>query len=130
METPTAPASRMREPQDPHERERRDAVRTTYVGSTLRLDVDDHGEAPRVALAGELDLAAMRRLRTVLRDLRRRAPRRIEVDLERLSLIETVTAASLVREREAARREGVELELSGAGGTVRRLLELAQQRVR
>lgn len=104
-------------------------ARAAYVGSTLQMAVDDRAGAPRVSLTGELDLAAMRRLRTLLRDLRRRGPARIEVDLEQLSLLETVTAASLIRERSEARRDGVELTLEGARGPVGRLLELAEQRL-
>lgn len=104
-------------------------VETVHVGSTLRVDVEHRGATTRVAIGGELDLAAMRGLHGVLRDVRRRAPTRIELDLAELSLIETVTAASLIRERDDARRDGVEVRLEGAKGPVGRLIELAARRL-
>jgi anti-anti-sigma factor len=105
-------------------RARRDAPRPAPV-ETFWLSVDHEPGRSRVRLGGDLDLAAMGRLRTVLRSLVHRSTPVIELDLAEVDLLETATAASLAREQEAARSSGVRLTLRGARGVPARLLALA-----
>lgn len=96
---------------------------------TFWIVVDDENGVPCVRLSGDLDLAAMSRLRTVLRPLiaSRRTPR-VTIDLDAVDLVETVSASFLMREQVRAQAQGVGLELRGARGVARRLLALAGAR--
>jgi anti-anti-sigma regulatory factor len=92
--------------------------------------VDHENGVPVLRLSGDFDLAAMRRVRTVLRPLLvAPEPGRVTVDLDAVDLVETVTAAFLAREQAAAHARGIGLELRGAGGVARRLLGLAGARL-
>jgi anti-anti-sigma factor len=96
---------------------------------TVRVDgrTPDH---PRLELGGELDLANLRRLRRLLTRLIAGRPRRIEVDLEGVDLVETISAAGLLREQAKAKEEGVDLAIGGARGSVAAVLRLASERLR
>jgi anti-anti-sigma factor len=92
--------------------------------------VDDEEGVPCIRLAGDFDLAAMSRLRTVLRPLlAAEHPGRVTVDLDAVELVESVSAAFLAREQAAAHTRGIGLELRGAAGVARRLLALAGARL-
>jgi anti-anti-sigma factor len=94
------------------------------------LTVDDEDGAPCIRLAGDFDLAAVSRVRTVLRPLLERdEPGRVTIDLGAVDLVETVTASCLVREQLAAHARGKGLEIRGARGIARRLLALAGARL-
>jgi ABC-type transporter Mla MlaB component len=91
----------------------------------FRLAIDDQGGIPRVVLAGDVDLAALPRLRTALRSLLAADLSVIEIDLAEVDLLDTVTAAFLAREQAAAAEAGTALRLTGAGSIPSRLLALA-----
>jgi anti-anti-sigma regulatory factor len=81
-------------------------------------------------LMGDFDLAAVSRVRTVLRPLLATGkPGRVTIDLGAVDLVETVTAGFLAREQLEAHARGVGLELRGARGVARRLLALAGARL-
>jgi anti-anti-sigma regulatory factor len=83
-----------------------------------------------VRLTGDFDLAAISRVRTVLRPLiATDKPGRVTIDLGAVDLVETVTAGFLAREQMSAHARGVGLELRGARGVARRLLALAGARL-
>ncbi len=97
---------------------------------TFWIVVDDEQGVPCVKLAGDLDLAAIGRLRTVLRPLiTSHRAERVTIDLDAVDLVETVSASFLVREQMRAQAQGVGLELRGARGIARRLLALAGARL-
>jgi hypothetical protein len=97
---------------------------------TFWMVVDDEAGVPCIRLAGDFDLAAMSRLRTVLRPLVDEVePGALTIGLDKVELLETVSAAFLAREQAAAEARGVGLELRGAGGIARRLLALAGARL-
>jgi anti-anti-sigma factor len=97
---------------------------------TFWMVVDDEDGVPCIRLAGDFDLAAISRLRAVLRPLLAAdEPGRVTIDLGKVDLLETVSAAFLAREQAAAHARGVGLELRGAGGIARRLLALAGARL-
>ena len=91
--------------------------------------VDDDDGVPCLRLSGDFDLAAVSRVRTVLRPLMAAEPGRVAIDLAGVDLVETVTASFLVREQARAHALGVGLELRGARGIARRLLALAGARL-
>ena len=91
--------------------------------------VDDEDGIPCLRLTGDFDLAAVSRVRTVLRPLLAEdEPGRVTIDLGGVDLVETVTASFLAREQADAHARGVGLELRGARGIARRLLALAGAR--
>jgi anti-anti-sigma factor len=97
---------------------------------TFWIVVDDENGVPCVKLAGDLDLAATSRLRTVLRPLiASRRSERVTIDLDAVDLVETVSASFLVREQQRAEAQGVGLEIRGARGIAQRLLGLAGARL-
>jgi anti-anti-sigma factor len=97
---------------------------------TFWLAVDDEDGVPCLRLAGDFDLAAVSRVRTVLRPLiATDEPGRVTVDLEAVDLVETITAGFLAREQVRADARGVGLEIRGARGVARRLLALAGARL-
>lgn len=97
---------------------------------TFWMVVDDENGVPCIRLAGDFDLAAIGRLRTVLRPLLSAGePGRVTIDLGGVDLVETVSAAFLAREQAEAHARGVGLELRGAAGIAGRLLALAGARV-
>jgi anti-anti-sigma factor len=92
--------------------------------------VDDDDGVPCLRLSGDFDLAAVSRVRTVLRPLMAaEQPGRVTIDLTGVDLVETVTASFLVREQARAHALGIGLELRGARGIARRLLALAGARL-
>jgi anti-anti-sigma factor len=92
--------------------------------------VDDDDGVPCLRLAGDFDLAAVSRVRTVLRPLMdAEQPGHVTIDLAAVDLVETVTASFLVREQARADALGIGLELRGARGIARRLLALAGARL-
>jgi anti-anti-sigma factor len=92
--------------------------------------VDDEDGVPCLRLAGDFDLAAVSRVRTVLHPLlEAQEPGRVTIDLGAVDLVETVTASFLAREQVRAHARGVGLELRGARGIARRLLALAGARL-
>ena len=94
------------------------------------LTVDDEDGVPCIRLAGDFDLAAVSRVRTVLRPLLDGdEPGRVTIDLGAVDLVETVTASFLAREQVRAHARGRGLELRGARGVARRLLALAGARL-
>lgn len=97
---------------------------------TFWIVVDDEDGIPCMRLAGDFDLAAVSRVRTVLRPLlEAEDPGRVTIDLGAVDLVETVTAGFLAREQLRAHARGVGLELRGARGVARRLLALAGARL-
>jgi anti-anti-sigma factor len=96
---------------------------------TFWMVVDDEDGVPCIRLAGDFDLAAMSRVRTVLRPLLDDEPGRVTIDLDAVDLVETVSAAFLAREQAAAHARGIGLEIRGAAGIARRLLALAGARM-
>lgn len=94
---------------------------------TVRVD-GRAGGRPRLLVGGELDLANLRRLRKLLARLIALRPDRIHVDLAEVDLVETMSAAGLLRAQREAQDEGVPVEIVGAQGTVAAVLRLAQQR--
>jgi anti-anti-sigma factor len=97
---------------------------------TFWIVVDDEDGVPCMRLAGDFDLAAVSRVRTVLRPLiAADQPGRVTIDLGAVDLVETVTAGFLAREQLRAHARGVGLELRGARGVARRLLALAGARL-
>jgi anti-anti-sigma factor len=97
---------------------------------TFWIVVDDEDGAPCVRLSGDLDLAALGRLRIVLRPLiAGDRAEHVTIDLDAVDLVETVTAGFLAREQARAEAQGVGLELRGARGVARRLLALAGARL-
>ena len=97
---------------------------------TFWIVVDDEDGVPCVRLTGDFDLAAVSRVRTVLRPLiATDRPGRVTIDLGAVDLVETVTAGFLAREQLRAHASGVGLELRGARGVARRLLALAGARL-
>ena len=94
------------------------------------LVVDDEDGIPCLRLSGDFDLAAVSRVRTVLRPLiATDTPGRVTIDLQAVDLVETVTAGFLAREQVRAHARGVGLEIRGARGITRRLLGLAGARL-
>jgi anti-anti-sigma factor len=92
--------------------------------------VDDDDGVPCLRVSGDFDLAAVSRVRTVLRPLvAAEQSGRVTIDLAGVDLVETVTASFLVREQARAEALGVGLELRGARGIARRLLSLAGARL-
>jgi anti-anti-sigma factor len=97
---------------------------------TFWIVVDDEDGVPCVRLTGDFDLAAVSRVRTVLRPLvATDRPGRVTIDLGAVDLVETATAGFLAREQLRAHAGGVGLELRGARGVARRLLALAGARL-
>jgi anti-anti-sigma regulatory factor len=97
---------------------------------TFWIVVDDEDGIPCMRLAGDFDLAAVSRVRTVLHPLlAAEQPGRVTIDLGAVDLVETVTAGFLAREQLKAHAQGVGLELRGARGVARRLLALAGARL-
>jgi anti-anti-sigma factor len=100
-----------------------------YDVGTLTVRVDGRTtDRPRLLVGGELDLANVRRLRRLLASLIARRPRRIAVDLRDVDLVETISAAGLLRAQREAREDGVELTIDGARGSVAAVLRLASER--
>jgi anti-anti-sigma factor len=98
---------------------------------TFWIVVDDEDGVPCMRLTGDFDLAALGRVRTVLRPLTSgEEPAHVTIDLGAVDLVETVSAAFLVREQLRAQARGGELELRGARGIAKRLLALAGARLR
>ena len=91
----------------------------------FRLAIDDRAEVPRVVLGGDVDVAALPRLRSALRSLLRTEPEEIEVDLAGVDLLETAAAAFLTREQASAGSRGTRLRLTGAPNIPAMLLGLA-----
>jgi anti-anti-sigma factor len=96
---------------------------------TVRVD-GRRPDRPRLVLGGELDLANLRRLKRLLTRLVAGRPARIELDLEGVDLVETISAAGLLREQARAKEEGVDLAIDGARGSVAAVLRLASERLR
>jgi anti-anti-sigma regulatory factor len=97
---------------------------------TFWIVVDDEDGVPCMRLAGDFDLAAVSRVRTVLRPLlATEPPGRVTIDLGAVDLVETITAGFLAREQLRAHARGVGLEIRGARGVARRLLALAGARL-
>jgi anti-anti-sigma factor len=97
---------------------------------TFWIVVDDEDGVPCMRLTGDFDLAAVSRVRTVLRPLlATEQPGRVTIDLGAVDLVETMTAGFLAREQLRAHARGVGLEIRGARGVTRRLLALAGARL-
>jgi anti-anti-sigma factor len=94
-------------------------------GESFRLAIDGRRPVPRVVLGGDLDIAALPRLRSALRSLLGAEPAEIEVDLAGVELMETAAAAFLTREQAAAGARGTRLRLTGARNIPAMLLGLA-----
>ena len=90
-------------------------------------DASTHG--PRLHVAGELDLANLSRFRRLLSRLIAGRPPRIEVDISRVELVETITAAALLRAQQDARAQGIDLRIAGASASVDAMLRLAAARL-
>jgi anti-anti-sigma factor len=113
----------LRDPDD----ERPPDARYDMGNFTVRVDGRTE-RRPRLLVGGELDLANLRRLRKLLARLIALRPDRIRVDLAEVDLVETMSAAGLLRAQREAEEEGVALEIVGAQGTVAAVLRLAAER--
>ena len=90
---------------------------------------DDSPSGPRLHVAGELDLANLSRFRRLLAGLVARRPASIEVDISRVELVETVTAAALLHAQRQAEAQGVLMRIEGASTSVAAMLRLAATRL-
>ncbi|WCB93394.1 hypothetical protein DSM104299_02107 [Baekduia alba] len=99
------------------------------VGNFTMLVADDEPSHPRLHVAGELDLANLSRFRRLLGALLARRPATIALDLSRVELVETITAAALLRAQRDAGAQGTEVRIEGASTSVAAILELAAARL-
>jgi anti-anti-sigma factor len=96
---------------------------------TMLVEHGDRARGPRLHVAGELDLANLSRFRRLLAKLVAERPDAIEVDVSRVELVETITAAALLRAQTDARHQGVSIRIEGARGSVAAMLRLAAKRL-
>jgi anti-sigma B factor antagonist len=82
-------------------------------------------EAFFVRVAGELDAASVGRLESVLEDAITRGARRIEMDLSRLSFVDSSGLAVLIRAQQRVAARGGALAIEPASEPARRLFEVA-----
>jgi anti-anti-sigma factor len=99
------------------------------AGDFTMLVADDVPSHPRLHVAGELDLASLSQFRRLLAALLERRPATIEVDISRVELVETITAAALLRAQRDAHARGTEVRIEGATASVAAILTLAATRL-
>jgi anti-sigma B factor antagonist len=84
-----------------------------------------NGQGSTIRLAGELDLSVAPRLEQKLNEARAAHSKRIVVDMNELSFIDSAGIQALIGTTHSGGTEGCELVLARPTGQVRRLLELA-----
>lgn len=90
---------------------------------------DDDPAVTRLHVAGDLDVATISRFRRLLSRVIAERPERIAVDVSRVDLVETVSAAALLRARAEAQEQGVHVEFERASPSVGAMLALAEERL-
>lgn len=90
----------------------------------FELTVTGEPDTPVVALTGELDLETASELELVLEDLLARLPRSLRIDLGGLMFVDSSGVSLLLRINRLAHERRIELQLTGAAGSVRRVFEL------
>jgi anti-sigma B factor antagonist len=93
-------------------------------GQPFRVDSERVGEAYRLSVSGELDLATRGILNEELRRVEAREPRRILLDLTDLTFIDSVGIAVLVAAHQRSTMDGTQLRVIAGDGQVRDILEL------
>ncbi|MFC7549903.1 STAS domain-containing protein [Plantactinospora sp. GCM10030261] len=83
------------------------------------------GEVARIVLTGELDMATAPELTTVIEDVVQAGAQRLLVDLSDLEFCDSTGMAAFVRGDNLTRARGGWLRLTGAGGTVDRVLRVS-----
>ena len=79
---------------------------------TFSISVGDKG-VTRLAIAGELDVVTVSDLRTQVEELVNRKPRRVEVDLSSLRMLDSSGVGALVSLYKRVRAQGGEVVMSG-----------------
>jgi anti-anti-sigma factor len=101
-------------------------ARRNIAPSGLQAVTRQRGESLEVALVGELDMAATFKLES---DLERRLAagdvRRLVLDLERLTFIDSAGLGALLAIRERTQDLGIEMALTNISAPVRRILDLS-----
>jgi anti-anti-sigma factor len=109
--------------QDPYSRRARSL--DAAENFTMLVEEAHPARGPRLHVAGELDLANLSRFRRLFSKLVAERPSAIDVDISRVELVETITAAALLRAQAEARQHGVPVRIEGARGSVAAMLRLA-----
>jgi anti-anti-sigma factor len=105
-------------------------IRALDAAENFSMLVDDEDPAvTRLHVVGELDIATISRFRRLLARVIAARPGRIEVDISKVDLVETVSAAGLLRARQEALDQGIELEIERASPSVGAMLALAEARL-
>ena len=105
-------------------------ARALDAAENFSMLVDDEDPTvTRLHVVGELDVATISRFRRLLARVIAARPGRIEVDVSKVDLVETVSAAGLLRARQEARDQGIELEIERASPSVGAMLALAEARL-
>jgi anti-anti-sigma factor len=82
------------------------------------------GQAARLSLHGELDLASVPQLEAELASIEAQSPKRIVVDLDQLAFIDSTGLRTLIQADARAREQGWELLLSPGDQSIQRVFEL------
>jgi anti-sigma B factor antagonist len=90
---------------------------------TFKVDEDVEEGVALVAVSGELDLASVDELRTVLRTAAPRSPS-VVVDVSDVSFIDSTALAALLRSNDELSSNGVQMVMACPPGSVRRLLTM------
>jgi anti-anti-sigma factor len=104
-----------------HHRTRPGGVLVTPLFTVETVDYDDE---VRVVLRGDVDLAVVSELRRVLENALEVAPRRVTVDLDGVTHLDSSGIKVFVRANIRARVTGKHFSLRGAHGAVRRVLDI------
>ncbi len=88
------------------------------------VECEQRGDVLRVVLSGEIDCATDGRLRAALDLVRDSSARAVEVDLSRVTFVDSTTAAFLLDADRLTRRTGSRLSVHGACPWVAEVLRL------
>jgi anti-anti-sigma factor len=96
------------------------------AGSTLDVRVERVNELGRIALEGELDLSSVDRLTAALAELEAERPDVLEIDLRRLTFMDSTGLAQLFAANRRAREQGRRVVILKGPGPIDRVLALAK----
>jgi anti-sigma B factor antagonist len=91
----------------------------------FQLAANFNGQGCTIRLAGELDAAVAARLELALTEAQEAEAKRIVVDVEELSFIDSAGIQALVGAKRSADSDGWEFVLARPAGHVRRIFDLA-----
>jgi len=92
---------------------------------TLEHVTSRAGTEITIAVAGEADLATSDELRNILFDAVNKHPRRLTIDLQGLTFIDSMSIAVLIGARRAALAHEIAFTMTNARGNVHHVLELS-----